>query len=135
MKRKSSKPSRRAGLCWLEARDVKDTTLKLIKSSRISWVDTSRLFFIRSHNSNARAYARIWGLSRVWQDVLKIKAAYVIEVLSERFDKLSNSQKEEVILHELAHIPKNFSGSLVPHYRSGKRKFKDIIGSLKLNKK
>ena len=41
--------------------------------------------------------------------------AHVIEVLSHHFDHLSDDDKTRVIIHELMHIPKNFSGALVPH--------------------
>jgi predicted metallopeptidase len=78
---------------------------------------------MRSENSQTRAYARIWGLSKVWQQALKQKPAYIVEVISEKYDKLSNIEKDKVLLHELTHIPKNFSGSLVPHIRRGKRNF------------
>jgi len=65
--------------------------------------------------------ARIWGLSRIWQKALGIKSHYIIEVLYPNFDKLSKEDQEKTLLHELLHIPKKFSGGLVPHKCFGKR--------------
>ena len=52
---------------------------------------------------------------------LKLPPYYVIEVLSHHFDHLSDDDKTRVIIHELMHIPKNFSGALVPHRGVHKR--------------
>jgi len=66
-----------------------------------------------------------------WRCGLKTKPAYVIEVLSEKFDHLGQKEKDEILLHEIAHIPKNFSGSLLPHIRKkGKRNFHDRVHEL-----
>ena len=86
----------------------------------LSHLDKKRIFCIESTGSKSRAYARIWGLSRIWQEVLNMGPAYVIEV-THRFVKLSPKQQDEVLLHELAHIPKNFSGALLGHNGIGKR--------------
>jgi predicted metallopeptidase len=115
---------------WVSAPDIGKKIKNLVISLRLDWIKRSRIFCFRSKNSKARAYARIWGLSRIWQQALGIKPAYIIEVISEKFDKLSDKEKDKVLLHELAHVPKNFSGSLVPHYRRGKRNFKDRVQTL-----
>ena len=94
-------------------------------------MDIPGIYCFRSNNSTSRAYARIWGLSKIWQLALKHKPGYVIEVLAQRFDKLSEREQDRVLLHELAHIPKNFSGSLLPHTKSrGKRNFHDRVDEL-----
>ena len=36
-------------------------------------------------------------------------------------------EQDKVLLHEIAHIPRNFSGSLLPHTRRGKNKFYDKV--------
>lgn len=70
---------------------------------------------MRSTASKSRAYARIWSFPKIWQKALGHPPHYIIEVVSQHFDKLSHDDKIRTIIHELMHIPKNFSGALVPH--------------------
>ena len=70
---------------------------------------------MRSTGATSRARARIWSFPKIWQMALHVPAHYVIEVLSQHFDHLSEDDKTRVVIHELMHIPKNFSGALVPH--------------------
>lgn len=97
----------------------------LLNIPELSHIEKTRVFCIESIGSKSRAYARIWGLSRIWQETLKIGPAYIIEV-THRFDKLNPNQQDEVLLHELSHIPKNFSGALLGHNGIQKR-IKDLI--------
>jgi predicted metallopeptidase len=76
---------------------------------------------MRSSGATARAYARIWNLPRIWQKALGVKTYYIIEVLSEKFDPLTKEEQDRVLIHELMHIPKTFSGALLPHSFFGKR--------------
>jgi predicted metallopeptidase len=116
---------------WVWAPDIKKRVNLIVKKAKFEWIDPKRIFCLRSTKSASRARARIWSLPRVWQISLSIEPAYVIEVLSQRFDNLSQKEKDEVILHELAHIPKNFSGSLIPHIKKrGKRNFYQKVDEL-----
>lgn len=124
---KLKKVRKYSGVDWQEAYDLKKITEDLIQKLDLEWLTYGRLFFYRSTGSKARAYARTWGLPRLWQRSLKVEPAYIIEVISEYFDKLSPRKQVEVILHELSHIPKNFSGSLTPHTRSGHNNFKEKL--------
>ncbi|OGM29800.1 hypothetical protein A2801_00155 [Candidatus Woesebacteria bacterium RIFCSPHIGHO2_01_FULL_41_10] len=121
MKRKSSK------VLWIDAPDIKARIEHLVEKASIDWVHTERIACVRSGNSSARAYARIWGLNQVWQQVLDVPSYYCIEVLSEKFDHLPEHHKDEILLHELAHIPRTFSGALTPHTRRGKGSFHDKL--------
>lgn len=75
----------------------------------------------RSYGSTSRAIARIWSLPRIWQMGLNTPPAYCLEVISEHFDRLDEVNKDKVLIHELLHIPKNFSGALLPHKQRTKR--------------
>lgn len=83
-------------------------------------VDVRRVVCYRSRGSTARIYARIWSLPGIWQAALGVEAHYVVEVV-ERFDRESVEEQEKTLIHELLHIPKTFSGALVPHNCFGKK--------------
>lgn len=120
----------RVDIIWQEDKKLKQSLKKTIKEAAVDWVKTSRVFTYRSENAKTRAYARIWGLSRIWQKALKVEPAYILEVISEKYDRLSDREKSKVLLHEVAHIPKNFSGALVPHIRRGKGNFYKKVNNL-----
>jgi predicted metallopeptidase len=122
------KKSKGLPLDWQKAPDIQEKVDKMVSSLKPQWLKKGKIHCFRSKNSTSRAYARIWGLSKIWQVALSEKPAYVVEVISEKFDKLKERQKDEILLHELAHIPKNFSGSLLPHIKKrGKRNFEDRV--------
>lgn len=127
---KCKKPKKSSSVEWIVADDIKQRVEYLVEILKISWLDTSRVFCFRSNYSKTRAYARNWGLPRLWQMALKQKPAYIIEVISEKFDRLSQKQKDRILLHEIAHIPKNFSGSLLPHIKKGKNNFFNKVNEL-----
>ena len=101
---------------WIPAPDITRKIHTLVNNLELVHVDAKRVICFRSSGSVSRARARIWSLPRIWQLALKIEAHYVIEVLSEKFDHLSDDDQARVLIHELMHIPKTFSGSLVPHH-------------------
>lgn len=125
--RKSIK-SRRVN--WELAPDIKKRSYDLINQFDLNWIKFERLFFYRSYDSKAKAYARTWGLPALWQRSLKVEPAYQIEVLAENFDKLIPENQDKVILHELSHIPKTFSGALLPHTRHKKGSFHSKLEEL-----
>lgn len=97
------------------APDVTNIMRAVLKKKLFAQVDPKRIVCMRSVHATSRARARIWSFPKIWQMALGLEAHYVIEVLSQHFDHLSDDDKTRVIIHELMHIPKNFSGALVPH--------------------
>lgn len=122
--RKSSKNSR---IEWQSAPEIKRRVEAIVSSAGLDWVKKDNIQCVRSTSANTRAVARIWGLGRIWQEVMGYPAGYIIEVVSEKFDKLSDREKDKVLMHELAHIPMNFSGAMLPHRRRGKGNFHDKL--------
>jgi predicted metallopeptidase len=99
-----------------EALDVKRLADEIAQALDFFHVVPQFVFCVRSMGSESkRTIARIHGLGKIWQEVLNLPSAYVIEVISERYDKLSEMDKEKTIIHELLHIPKGFSGGFRPH--------------------
>jgi predicted metallopeptidase len=113
------------------APDIKKIVNTLIPKLPFSeYVDAKRIVCMRSFKATSRARARIWSFPKIWQMALGLGPYYVIEVLSHHFDHLSDDDKARVIIHELMHIPKNFSGALVPHSGLHKRINKHTVEAL-----
>ena len=101
---------------WEDAMDVKVELGKIVEVLEMDYINMNRVFCYRTEGSKARAYARTWMMPKIFQDALNIPPAYVIEVISKYFDKLDDDEKTKVLIHELLHIPKNFSGALLSHH-------------------
>ena len=86
-----------------EAPDVKSMVDEIIEKLDLSYVVPESV------------YCRIHGFGKIWQLALGLSPSYVIEVLSERYDKLSQEDKEKTLIHELLHIPRGFKGGFLPH--------------------
>lgn len=104
-----------------QAPEIKERVDKIVKVLNLEHIDHNRIVCMRSYNSKSMATARIWSMPRIWQKALGLEAHYVIEVLSEKFDNMSKDDQDRTLIHELMHIPKTFSGALVPHVCFGKR--------------
>lgn len=100
---------------WEEAEDVKKDLAEILTKIDLSYINLDRIFCYRTNGSKARAYARTWGFPKIFQQALHVKPAYVIEVLAKYYDNLDRDEKTKVLIHELLHIPQNFSGALLPH--------------------
>ena len=98
-----------------KAGDVKEKVVELVEKLSLKHIDVNSITCFRSKGSRTRAYARIWEFPRIWQLALNNPPHYIIELISHKFDGLSNAEQEKVLIHELMHIPRNFSGSLRPH--------------------
>jgi len=101
---------------YLDAYDVEEKVNELIDTLEFSFIKKHNVHCIRSKcTSSKNIIARIHALSRAWQKVLYDEAHYIIEVISEKYDTLSEAEKEKILIHELLHIPKCFGGGLKPH--------------------
>ena len=98
------------------AKDIGSKIKDIIHKLQMTHVDGSRVACIRSKGSKSkRVIARCHGLSRIMQLALNQKPHYAIEVVSERFDKLSKEEQTKVLIHELMHIPHSFGGGFRAH--------------------
>ncbi len=97
------------------APEIKRTVRLLIKQLNFTYIKANYIHCIRSFDAKTRAYARIWGMSRLFKEVAGLEPHYIIEVNAQRFDKLDRREKIKTLIHELMHIPKTFSGALLSH--------------------
>ena len=75
-----------------------------------------RIKCFRSYGSSSKyTIARCHSIGKIMQKALDTKAYYVLEFISENFDKLDNEEKLKTIVHELMHIPKTFGGGFKHH--------------------
>ena len=100
---------------YFPAPDVKKNAIEISTKAGIPR-DFTRIHFIRSRGSvSRRTIARCHSFPRILQVVLSMKANYIIEVISEKFDKLDDTSKAKTIIHELMHIPESMKGGFRHH--------------------
>lgn len=101
---------------YFEASDVKKRVDEIASTLKLFHITPQFVFCIRSKGSKStRTIARIHGLGKIWQETLNLPPTYIIEVISERYDRLTEEEKEKTLIHELLHIPHGFSGGFRPH--------------------
>ncbi len=101
----------------------------LIELEEFRHIRKELIHCIKSRGSKSKAIARIYGLPKPWIIALKHNPGYVIEVLEEKFCRLSSEEKIKVVIHELLHIPYTFGGGLRPHGRlvNGRRVYSIFV--------
>ncbi len=100
-----------------QAPDIKEISEEVVKKLEWDHVLLEHVAFIRSTGSKARrTIARCHALGKAMQIGMgRKKGFYLIEVISEKFDKLPDDEQLKVIIHELMHIPKSFGGGFIHH--------------------
>lgn len=114
---------------WVDADDVKKDLERILQKIDLPYIDMSKIHCYRTQGSKTRAYARTWAFPKIFQRALNVEPSYVIEVLSKYYDPLDHDAKMKVLIHELLHIPKNFSGALLPH-RTRSRNLHSVANAL-----
>jgi len=99
---------------WRPARDISSRLQRILRALDLTYIDASRIHCVRVWGSRANALARIWGLPPIFQDALRLRAHYVIEFMVPTFNRLPREEQDRVIIHELLHIPRSFSGGIRP---------------------
>ncbi|MBI4595102.1 MAG: metallopeptidase [Candidatus Tectomicrobia bacterium] len=98
------------------APDIDERLSEILSGLEMKHIMPGRVMAIRSRKSNSkRVIARCHGLPKIMQLALKIDAHYIIEVIQERFGRLSYEEQTKVLIHELMHIPLSFSGGFRAH--------------------
>lgn len=99
-----------------KAPDIESRLAEISKRLGMGHIDMSRVVAIRSSGSRSRyILARCHTLPRIVQTAFKVPAHYLIEIVSENFDRLSPGEQTRTLIHELMHIPKSFGGGFRHH--------------------
>ncbi|MEA3248301.1 MAG: putative metallopeptidase [Nanoarchaeota archaeon] len=102
---------------YAHAPDIKKLAEEIVEKLEWNHILLEHAAFIRSFGSSARrTIARCHALGKAMQIGMgRKKGFYLIEVISEKFDRLSDDEQLKVIIHELMHIPKSFGGGFIHH--------------------
>jgi len=100
-----------------EASDIEAIAIEIIRLLDWDHIHVDHVAFVRSKGSKAKStIARCHALGKAMQIGMKRKKGfYLVEVISEQYDKLSNEDKLKTVIHELMHIPKSFGGGFIHH--------------------
>jgi predicted metallopeptidase len=116
------------------APDIESKLKRISRRLKMDHIDLERVKGVRSFGSTGKGViARCHALPKVMQLALGIDAHYVIEILSENFERLSKEEQTKILIHELMHIPETFGGGFRMHRdhvtrRNVERLYKKYMG-------
>ena len=117
------------------APEIKKQIEYLVLNLELNHIKVKNIHCIRSFDAKTRAISRIWGMPKLFNEVVGIEPNYIIEVNAKRYDKQSEREKIKTLIHELMHIPKTFSGALLshrgPHHRINDREVEKLLRNIK----
>ncbi|ACP36580.1 conserved hypothetical protein [Sulfolobus islandicus Y.G.57.14] len=102
---------------YVRSRDGEDLLRDIVIILGLDYINLDRVRVVYSYGAKSKAIARIWAVPKIVIETFNLEPLYVIELVSERFDRLSNEDKIKVMIHEILHIPYKFSGGLRAHGR------------------
>ncbi len=89
---------------------------KIAKAIEFDHICLERIACVESNGTKTRrVIARIHTLGKVMQLGMQQKPFYVIELISEQFNRQSQQDQIKTIIHELMHIPHGFGGGFRHH--------------------
>jgi predicted metallopeptidase len=105
-----------------KAPDVDRHIAGLVAELGLAHVDLSRLACIRSYGSKSRyTLARCHALPKILQAAMGLRAHYVIELVTENYNRLPSDEQIKTLIHELLHIPAGFGGGFKHHHVVNRR--------------
>ncbi len=98
------------------APEIESKLKRITRRLKMDHIDLDRVKGVRSYGSTGKGIiARCHALPKVMQLALGINAHYVIEILTENYDRLSKEEQIKILIHELMHIPETFGGGFRMH--------------------
>jgi predicted metallopeptidase len=117
------------------APDIEKELHQIARSLKMDHIDLTRVRGVRSYGSTGKGViARCHALAKVMQLALDTPAHYVVEILSENYERLSPQARIKILIHELMHIPETFGGGFRMHrdhvtHRNVEKMYKQYINS------
>ena len=98
------------------APEIESKLKRISRKLKMDHIDLDRVKGVRSYGSTGKGIiARCHALPKVMQLALGINAHYVIEILTENYNRLSKEEQIKILIHELMHIPETFGGGFRMH--------------------
>jgi len=92
----------------------------IINKLGLDYINSDQIKCVLSYKSSSkRVIARLHPSLRIFTYAFDSKPLYIIELISEKFNKLNEKDQIKVLIHELMHIPKTFSGAARDHGKMG----------------
>jgi predicted metallopeptidase len=116
------------------APEIESKLKRISRKLKMDHIDLDRVKGVRSYGSTGKGIiARCHALPKVMQLALGIDAHYVIEILTENYNRLSQEDQIKILIHELMHIPETFGGGFRMHQDHVTRKnveklYRKLIG-------